>query len=511
MAKKPKSKEELQSIGDYYVRKFSEMYGSRLNWDSHWEEVAEYSLPRKDNVYGYKFPGERKFNRLYDSTSVHAVELLAANLHGVMTNPTTQWFWFGHQLQRDSEKVGGWLQGSAKKQMQIMNRSNFTTQIHETYLNLSGIGTSVLYIEKAPAPRYVNYVAAPIYPFVIDEDQYGRVDTIGRKYQMSRKQLLEKYKGDVPECVEKAKATDSFDIIHFVEPNRMHDPKQPNVGTNMKYRSIHVLKKTREVLKIAGYRVFPFAVPRWTKIATEKYGRSPAMKTLPDIKMLNAQRKVLIRAQQKAADPNLVVPDQGVILPKTMTPGEFIYKRPGTDKIEPILTGARPDLFQRDLELERERIRKAFFIDQLQLINQKGMTATEVMQRTDENLRLMSPILGRIDDELLRPTIDRTFDILFDHGVFGDVPAELEGEELEIEYVSQIARAQRDGDAQALLKVIQSVSPLLEITPQLMGVFNGEKIIRNNARKFGLPADELHTSEELEAMREAQAKQQAAE
>lgn len=95
--------------------------------------------------------------------------------------------------------------------------------------------------------------------------------------------------------------------------------------------------------------------------------------------------------------------------------------------------------------------------------------------------------------------------------MFEDAPEALAGEELEIEYVSQIARAQRDGDAQALLKTIQSVSPLLEMTPQLMGVFNGERIIRNNARKFGLPTDELHTEEEMAEMQEQQAEQQAAE
>ena len=146
----------MKELGEYYVKLYDEMKGARLNWDSHWEEVAEYSLPRKDNVYGYRLPGERKFNRLYDSTSVHAVELLAANLHGVMTNPTSQWFWFGHPSQSEDSGIGDWLQKSAKTQMRIMNRSNFTTQIHETYLNLGSIGTTVLYVEKAPAPRYVN-------------------------------------------------------------------------------------------------------------------------------------------------------------------------------------------------------------------------------------------------------------------------------------------------------------------------------------------------------------------
>jgi hypothetical protein len=44
------------------------------------------------------------------------------------------------------------------------------------------------------------------------------------------------------------------------------------------------------------------------------------------------------------------------------------------------------------------------------------MTATEVMQRTEERMRLLGPILGRMEAELLGPIITRVFGIMLRQG-----------------------------------------------------------------------------------------------
>lgn len=75
--------------------------------------------------------------------------------------------------------------------------------------------------------------------------------------------------------------------------------------------------------------------------------------------------------------------------------------------VVPMQTGGRPDLgldIIKDLQM---RIREIFFVDQLQLNIGPQMTATEVMQRTEEKLRLMGPVVGRAENELLSPLIIR--------------------------------------------------------------------------------------------------------
>jgi hypothetical protein len=62
-------------------------------------------------------------------------------------------------------------------------------------------------------------------------------------------------------------------------------------------------------------------------------------------------------------------------------------------------------------EQRRNAIRDTFYVNQLMMQNGPQMTATEVVQRNEEKMRLLGPVLGRLQSELLRPLIDRTFAI----------------------------------------------------------------------------------------------------
>ena len=92
-------------------------------------------------------------------------------------------------------------------------------------------------------------------------------------------------------------------------------------------------------------------------------------------------------------------------------------------------------------EQRRALIRSAFFVDQLQLSGGPQMTATEVLQRSDERLRLLGPMLGRLQSELLRPLIIRSVGILGRAGRLPPAPPSLLGATLQIDYISPVARA----------------------------------------------------------------------
>jgi hypothetical protein len=239
------------------------------------------------------------------------------------------------------------------------------------------------------------------------------------------------------------------------------------------------------------------------------YGRSPGMKALSDIKMLNAMMKTMIRVAQKVADPPLMVPDNGFLLPvKTVPGGTNIYRAGTKDRIEPLQTNARLDIGADLLEQTRMRVRQAFFIDQLQLQDGPQMTATEVNQRTEEQLRMMGPILGRLNNELLKPIIDRVYAILERKGKLPAAPDILKGKNLEINYTSQIAKAQKAAGANTLVRVLQSVGPLIEMNPQTLDVINADEALRGHADIFDLPEEYLNGRKDVAQVREARAQQQ---
>jgi len=218
------------------------------------------------------------------------------------------------------------------------------------------------------------------------------------------KKLRDKYRENPFETTE---------IVHCVYPRDDRDPTKLT-SENKPYASVYIEPDEKIILSVSGFDELPYTCPRWLKSSFEiGYGRSPAMTSLSDIKMLNKMSEVTIRAAQKQVDPPLLVPDDGFILPVRTVPGGLNFYRSGTrDRIEPLQIGANNPLGLNMEEQRRQAIRSAFYVDQLILAQGPQMTATEVVQRTEEKMRLLGPVLGRLQAEMLQPLIARAFNIL---------------------------------------------------------------------------------------------------
>ena len=84
----------------------------------------------------------------------------------------------------------------------------------------------------------------------------------------------------------------------------------------------------------------------------------------------------------------------------------------------------------------------------LDQIDKGQMTAREVMERTQEKLQQLGPVVERLLSEFLNPIIERVYSVLDRAGVFPPVEDEelldqLNGQEVKIEYISPLAQAQK--------------------------------------------------------------------
>ena len=253
-------------------------------------------------------------------------------------------------------------------------------------------------------------------------------------------------------------------------------------------------------------------VPRWSKVAGEIYGRSPSMTSLPDIKMVNAMMKTIIKAAQKITDPPLLVPDDGFILPVRTVPGGLNFYRSGTqDRIEPLETRGRPDIGFDLLNNRREHIKAAFHVDWMQMPDQKGspnMTATEVVARQEEKMRLMGPMIGRLQVEFLGPLIDRVFRIMLRKKQIPEAPGILEGQEMKILYTSPLARAQKSGQLMTITRLFESMVPLFQAKPDLLDNMNTDETFRYFHHLLDAPAKILNPKEKVEEERQQRQQQQ---
>ena len=493
------------------LKRYDRLKSQRQNWESHWQEVADYMQPRKADVTKTRSRGDKRTELIFDSSPLQPVELLAASLHGMLTNPSTPWFSLRFKAEdiEFEDEAKEWLESATETMYAAFNKSNFQQEIFELYHDLITFGTAAMFVEEDDedilkfSTRHINEI------FIAENDK-GRIDTVFRKFKLSARAAIQKF-GDVSTNIATVAKKDPYEeveMLHAVYPRSDFDPKKQD-KQNMPFESVYIEAGTGEELSVSGFREFPFVVPRYLKASHEIYGRSPAMTALPDVKMLNEMSKTTIKSAQKQVDPPLLVPDDGFILPVRTVPGGLNFYRAGTrDRIEPLNIGANTPLGLNMEEQRRNSIRNAFYVNQLMMQTGPQMTATEVIQRNEEKMRLLGPVLGRLQSELLKPLIDRTFALILRKNLFKPAPEFLSGKDIEIEYVSPLAKAQKSSELQSIMRAIEIMGSLSNIAP-VFDHINMDKLVRHLADIVGVPQKILKPQSELNAERQqAQAQQE---
>ena len=494
-------------------RRFQQLQSQRSNWESHWQELADFMLPRKADITKKRTPGDKRTERIFDGTAIHAVELLASSLHGMLTSPSTPWFSMRYRdplLQGDDE-ANEWLELAIDQMYQQFNRSNFQQEVHELYYDLVTFGTAAMYIEgDQDGLRFQSRHIAEIY---ISQNSNDNVDTVFRKFRLSARAMAQRFGEDkLPQACLKDLKNDQYnehDIIHAVFPRGETSGKLSKMSKP--FASVYYHADTKMLLSEGGYNELCFCVPRMSKDSTSSYGRSVSMNALPDTKMLNKMCEVTIRAAQKQIDPPLMVPDDGFVLPVRTTPGSLNFYRAGSrDRLEPMQIGANNPLGLAMEDQRREAINKAFFIDQILSQGGAQQTATEVLQRNEERMRLLGPVLGRLQSELLQPMISRCFGLLLRAGLLPTPPEQLQGQDIDIEYVSPLAKAQKLTDLQSMLRGFEVLMQVNEIAP-VMDYLDSDRLVKYLVDITGIPAQVIRSDAEVAEIREAQAEAEAAQ
>ena len=115
------------------LNRLSTLETQRMTWEHHWQEVADYIVPRKADITKKRSAGDKRQELIFDGTAIHSAELLSASLHGMLTNASTPWFSLRF---RDNEtdmmdEAKEWLEGATDVMYQAFQRSNFQEQVHE--------------------------------------------------------------------------------------------------------------------------------------------------------------------------------------------------------------------------------------------------------------------------------------------------------------------------------------------------------------------------------------------
>ena len=494
------------------IKRVDKLDAERRLYSNFWQDVAKYVIPRKAYITRTKTPGAKYDYDVYDSTAMQSNIVLAAGLHSYLTNPNSRWFSLRVQDEElnKSAEVKEWLADTEDRIFNILNASNFNQQIHELYLDMGAFGIGCMYEEEDPedAVRFYTRDIAEIY---LCENEKEKIDTAYRKFTLTARQAWEKWGKAAGEQVKVFMERKEYDktvtFIHCVSPRYERDITKDSAG-NMPFESVYIEVSKKHMLSESGYLEFPYFTPRFNKNSNEVWGSSPGMVSYSDIKMLNDIVKVVIRAAQKVVDPPIVLPHDGFLLPIKYAPGAINFRLKGRpdDKVEPLMTNQNIPVGLEIINDYRNLIKKNYFVDLFLLLAdpaRKDMTATEVMQRVEEKMLILAPVLGRLMNEFLDPLIHRTFAILWRQGRIAQPPAQLQNVPYQIEYISPLARSQKLDQMKSINNFLVLIQNISIIKPEVKDNLNEDEVVIEIQDLYGVNPKFVRDREEVKQIRQA--------
>jgi len=500
------------------IKQTNDINSDNSNWRNYQEEINTYVIPRKAWVNTMKQRGERlKMNFVFDSTAIRSLKIMAAGFHSNLTNPSTKWFNLRIRDQGAMEKkeVQIWFKAVEDKIFSTLNSSNFDTTIQEMYLSVGSAGTSAILTQRDPLEK-VRFTEIPVAQLAFEEDANGRVNKMYRSFPLTAEQAFDRW-GDkagkkVNEAMAKNKPGEKLKFLHFVGPREKFNPNMVD-NLNMPWESIWIEVSEEHKIIESGYKEFPYAVARFYKDSTDPMGYSPSMDVLPDIKLASASVKTMLRASMKQADPALIAPSKGFVLPLNSNPGAMNYRDEGTssDDLKEMPHGGNIPITLEVIQFIQRNIEAAFFVPLFRALSDvtKTMTIPEIQRRISENMVLLGPTVGRFTQDVLDNIIMRVFSILMDDGDFPPIPEAIEDAELDIVYISPLAKAQRETEIFSIQSFLGDVASIAQYKPTALDLIDEDSIIRNIAQIRGVNPEMLHSDDAVEAFRVARAEQEA--
>lgn len=507
------------SRADDLTKRYNNLKAARSNFESQWQELTDFMSPWRADFIRKSTPGEKRGQFVLDGTAALAASNLGAGLWGMLTNSAQQWFTLRSQYEElnDDYQVKTWLdQGDRHfRNLFASNGQAFYNKIAEFYFDLTIYGTGVFYIEELPNGQ-IHFSNRSLAECVIDENAHEKVDTVIRCFTLTARKAVQKWGEAVSDKIRTAAEKEpdkEFHFLHAVLPREDFIPYRMD-SKNMQVASLYIEMEERKVVEEKGYRIFPFPVCRWSRVANTPYGVGPGMFALADTRMLQVMTGTFMDAAELSARPMILTPDEMNFRGLRQRPGEIVYggmSAQGQRMYDFLQPNANHGLTEQVLERVRVAIREAFHASLLLMVDRANMTATEVIQREQEKMRLLGPHMGRITTELHDPLMDIVFDIEARNGRLPEPPDILQDyPDLKVEYVSPMARAQRSGEAMAIDRTLASVMPMLQINPEVADNFNLDEAARTYADINGVPSKLMTDPKVMESNRQQRAQAQQA-
>lgn len=506
---------EKSTPRDKLLTRWGQLKTERATWWAHWKEISDYLLPRSGRFFVQdRNKGNRRHNNIYDNTGTRALRTLGAGMMSGVTPRGRQWF----KLETSDtelmkyQPVKVWLSQVTYLMHRVFLSSNTHRALHSMYEELGAFGTAANIV----TPDFKNVIHS--YPLTTGEyciatNWKGEVVTLYREFQKTVHELVGEFGIDnVSPTVKGMYDRGSLDhwvtVIHAIEPREDRDPRKSD-NMNMAWRSAYfeIGGQPGKYLRESGFKRFPALCPRWATAGGDIYGNGPGMDALGDIKQLQHEQLRKAQCIDYKTKPPLQVPTSMKNRDVETLPGGISYVDVASQ------SGGIRTAFEVNLDLNhlladiqdvRNRINGAFYADLfLMLANatDSRMTATEVAERHEEKLLMLGPVLERLQNELLDPLIEMTFDQVMEAGIVPPPPEELQGHNINVELVGILAQAMRAVQANSIDRFVGNLGQVAQFKPDVLDKFDADQWVDLYADSLGVDPQLIVPADQVQALR----------
>lgn len=429
--------------------------------------------------------GERRHNNIYDSTGTRALRVLAAGMMAGMTSPARPWFRLATS-DPDLNKhapVKLWLSDVTRLMSSVFSKSNTYRALHSTYEELGAFGTAAK-IVLDDFNTVIHHYPLTTGEYAIATDYRGNVNTLYREFEKPVVEIvaefgLENCSQAVRNLYSTGKLGAWVPIVHAIEPRSDRDASKHD-AKNMAWKSCYfeLGGENGKNLRESGFKEFRALCSRWATAGGDVYGNSPGMEALGDIKQLQHEQLRKAQGIDYMTKPPLQAPPSLKGKDTDMLPGGISYvdtAGPGGGIRSAFDVNLNLQHLLGDIQDVRERIRSSFYADLFLLLannTDSRMTATEVAERHEEKLLMLGPTIERLHNEELNPLIETTFSRMLAAGIVPPPPEELQGNELNVEFVSMLAQAQRAIGTNSVDRFVGNLGAVAQFKPQVLDKFS---------------------------------------
>jgi hypothetical protein len=502
------------------------LQNDRLPFWRLWRELADFFLPKR--YVWLQSSKERRVRDarnpfILDNTGTQAARVLAAGMMNGITSPARPWFNLRIPgfLDDPTSAIRLWLDEVTRRMLLVLGASNFYNSMAVLYLDLVvfGTGAMLIYEDQSNIIRCYNPALGEYY---LGQDSRLSVNCFAREFSYTVRQTVEQWGiENVSQATKSqwnaggANLMNEVKITHLIQPN--DGSEKGSKSTALPYYECYweTGAPAGEVLAETGFNELPGIFPRWELTANDSYGTSPAMDALGDVIQLQQETKRKAQGLDKVVNPPIIADIQLQHKPTALLPNGITYVA-GANNI-----GAKP-LYQiapplgemtADIRDVQTRIRETFHNPLFNMISQLDTvrSATEIDARREEKLVLLGSVLERFENEALDPALTRVFHIMFRAGLLPEPPEELDGSEIEIEYVSILSTAQRAVAAIPTERFVGLIGNIAAAVPSALNIPNWDELLLNYGEAIGVQARDLNSRAQIAAAKQAQAEQLAAQ